>query len=87
MLSQSVVSYALQPHGLTVAARLLCPWEFSRQEYQNGLPSPPPGDLPNPGIKPGSPTLQGDFLPAELSRKPTQKLPKVKSSLVGGICL
>ena len=27
---------------------------FSRQEYWNGLPSPPPGDLPNPGIKPTS---------------------------------
>ena len=30
---------------------------FSRQEYWNGLPFPSPGDLPNPGIKPRSPTL------------------------------
>ena len=30
---------------------------FSRQEYWSGLPFPSPGDLPNPGIKPGSPTL------------------------------
>ena len=30
---------------------------FSRQEYWNGLPFPSPGDLPNPGIKPGSPAL------------------------------
>ena len=29
--------------------------EFFRQEYQSGLPSPPPGDLPDPGIKPVSP--------------------------------
>ena len=29
-----------------------CPWGFSRQEYWSGLPCPPPGDLPNPGIKP-----------------------------------
>ena len=29
---------------------------FSRQEYRSGLPCPPPGDLPNPGIKPESPT-------------------------------
>ena len=29
----------------------LCPWGFSRQEYWSGLPSPPPGDLPDPGIK------------------------------------
>ena len=28
---------------------------FSRQEYWSGLPCPPPGDLPNPGIKPTSP--------------------------------
>ena len=31
--------------------------EFSRQEYWSGLPFPSPGDLPNPGIEPGSPTL------------------------------
>ena len=34
--------------------------EFSRQEYWIGLPFPSPGDLLNPGIKPGSPTLQPD---------------------------
>ena len=33
---------------------------FSRQEYWSGLPFPPPGDLPNPGIEPRSPTLQAD---------------------------
>ena len=32
--------------------------EFSRQEYWGGLPFPSPGDLPNPGIEPGSPELQ-----------------------------
>ena len=31
---------------------------FSRQEYWSGLPSPSPGDLPNPGIEPRSPALQ-----------------------------
>ena len=31
-------------------ARLLGPWGFSRQEYWNRLPCPPPGDLPNPGV-------------------------------------
>ena len=36
--------------------------EFSRQEYWSGLPFPSPGDLPNPGIEPGSPTLQEDSL-------------------------
>ena len=38
---------------------------FSRQEYWSGLPFPSSGNLPNPGIKPGSPTLQTDSLPSE----------------------
>ena len=43
---------------------------FSRQEYWSGLPFPSPGNLPNPGIKPGSPALQADSLPTELQWKP-----------------
>ena len=39
--------------------------EFSRQEYWSGLPFPSPRDLPKPGIKPGSPTLQADSLPSD----------------------
>ena len=38
---------------------------FSRQEYWSGVPFPSPADLPNPGVKPRSPTLQADYLPAE----------------------
>ena len=38
---------------------------FSRQEYWSGLPFPSPGDLPDPWIEPGSPTLQADALPSE----------------------
>ena len=38
---------------------------FSRQEYWSGSPCPPPGDLPNLGIKPRSPTLQADSLLSE----------------------
>ena len=45
--------------------RILCPWGFSRPEYWSELPCPPPGDLPNPGIKPRSPTLQADSLLTE----------------------
>ena len=41
--------------------------EFSRPEYWSGYS---PGDLPDPGIKPGSPALQADSLPTELSEKP-----------------
>ena len=38
---------------------------FSRQENWSGLPCPPPGDLPNPGIKPRSPELQAVSSPSE----------------------
>ena len=54
----------------TVAFRLLYPWEFSRQEYWNGLPFPSPGGLLDPGIEPRSPALQVGFLPAESPGKP-----------------
>ena len=48
------------------------PWSmgFSRQEYWSGLPFPSPGDLPNPGIEPGSPALQTDALPSKPLGKP-----------------
>ena len=54
------MSDSLQPHGL----------EFSRPEYWSGWPFPSPRDPPNPGIEPGSPTLQVDSLPAKPSGKP-----------------
>ena len=38
---------------------------FSRQECWSGLPFPSSRDLPDPGIEPGSPTLQADALPSE----------------------
>ena len=44
----------------------------SRQEYWSGLPFPSPGDLPDPGIKPGSPALQADYLPSEAPGKPQE---------------
>ena len=43
---------------------------FSRQEYWSGLPFSSPGDLPDPGIEPSSPTLQADSLPSEPPGKP-----------------
>ena len=46
------------------------PMEFFRQEYWSGLPFASPGDLPNPGIQPGSPALQADSLPSEPPGKP-----------------
>ena len=38
--------------------------------YWSGLPFPSPEDLPEPGIEPGSPTLQADSLPSEPPGKP-----------------
>ena len=43
---------------------------FSRQDYWSGLPCPPPGDLPDPGIESRSPALQADSLPSEPPGKP-----------------
>ena len=43
---------------------------FSRQEYWSGLPFPSLGNLPDPGVKPGSPALQADSLSSETPRKP-----------------
>ena len=44
----------------TVARQAPLSMGFSRQEYWSGVPFPPPGDLPDPGIKPRSPALQVD---------------------------
>ena len=45
---------------------------FSRQEYWSGLPFPSPGDLPDPGIEPGSAALQADALHSEPPGKPAE---------------
>ena len=55
----------------TVAYRAPPSMGFSRQDYWSGLPFPSPGDLPNPGIEPGSPSLQADALPSEPPGNPT----------------
>ena len=44
----------------TIAHQAPPSMEFSRQRYWGGLPFPSPGDLPDPGIEPGSPALQAD---------------------------
>ena len=62
----------------TVAHQAPLSMGFPRQEYWSGLPCPPPGDLPNPGIKPVSlmsPSLAGRFFTTSqvvLSRKPNK---------------
>jgi len=50
----------------TVACQAPLSMGFSRQEYWNGLTFPSPGDLPDPGTEPGSPSLQADSLLTEL---------------------
>ena len=47
--------------------------EFSRQEYWSRLSFPSPGDLPDPGIEPGSPALQADSLPFVPPGKPKDR--------------
>ena len=53
------------PHGLQPLSM-----GFPRQEYWSGFPFPSPGDLPNPGIEPGSHTLAGRFFTTEPPGKP-----------------
>ena len=48
--------------------------EFFRPEYWSGWPCPSPGDLPNPGIEPRSPTLQADSLPVEPQGSPYHRI-------------
>ena len=59
-LSHSVVSNSFVTPW-TVACHAPLSMGFSRQEYGSGLPFPSPGDLPNPGIEPGSPVLARGF--------------------------
>ena len=49
----------------TVAHQAPLSMGFSRQEYSSGLPFPPPGYLPDPGIKSASPALAGGFFTTE----------------------
>ena len=59
----------------TVAYQASLSMGFSRQEYWSGLSFPSPGDLPNPGIEPGSPSLEADALTSEPPGKPRFNMP------------
>ena len=66
-----------------VAHQSPCPWGFSRQEYWSGLPWPPPGDLPDPGIEPESlmfPALASVFFT-------TSATWEAQATHKGGFCL
>ena len=71
----------------TVAYQALPSMGFSRQECWSGLPFPSPGDLPDPGIEPRSPTLQADALPWEPSGKPRLPTKNSREMLVFHIML
>ena len=66
-VNRSVVSNSETPW--TIACQAPLSMEFSRWDYWGELPFPSPEDLPNPGIKPGSPTLQADSLLSEAAGK------------------
>ena len=59
----------------TVARQALLSMGFPRQEHWNGLPFPPPGDLPSPGIEPVSPALAGRLFTTEPPGKPCMDIP------------
>ena len=65
----------------TVARQAPPSMGFSRQEHWSGLPFPSPGDLPNPGVEPRSPTLQTDSLPAVPPGKPVVKRPPANADM------
>ena len=55
-------------HISCIAGRFFTSWTTREaQKYWSGCPTPSPGDLPDPGIEPGSPALEADSLPTELS--------------------
>ena len=70
----------------TVANQASLSMGFSRQEYWSGLLFPFPGDLPNPGIEPRSPTMRADALPSEPPGKPHSS-ESVQFSSVAQACL
>ena len=75
LVESGTQSLICDPYGLfvtpwTIAHQAPLSVGLSRQECWSGLPCPPPGDLPNPGIEPRPPALQADSLPSELPGKP-----------------
>ena len=82
MFSHAVVSDSATPW--TVAHQVPLSMEFSRQEYWSGVPFHPPGDLPEPGIKPvspASPALAGGSLQIRPGKKkPCKTCPTLSPS-------
>ena len=66
---ENVLILILPPQMNKIACQAPLSIGFPRQEYWIGLPFPSPGDLPNSGTEPWSPTLLVNFLPSKLPRK------------------
>ena len=79
--SESVKLLRLFAIPWTVAYQPPLFMEFFRQEYWSGLPFPSPWELPDPGIKPRSPTLQADTLPSEPPEKLLVRMVIIKKSM------
>ena len=94
--SQAMFAWAYMVSRFNLVPHFLTPWtiaqqapltmRFSRQEYWSGLPRPSSGDLPHPGIKPGSSILQVESLPSEPTRKPFWELNGHMQSTQNHVC-
>ena len=71
------MSDSVQPYG-TVACQAPLSMGFCRQEYLSGLPCPPPGNLPDPAIKPASLALAGGFFTTKPPAKPNGGIGRVE---------
>ena len=71
----------------TVACQVPLYMGFSRQEYWSGLPCPPPGDLPDPGVKPSSPALQVDSLPLSHRESPQNIVTDIQDYILESVFL
>ena len=80
MCAQSLSRVLLSATQWTVAHQLPCPWDFPGKNTGVGCHFPPPGDLPNLGIKPES-HGQADSLPFLAPGKKPNLIPYIKSHL------
>ena len=95
MSARDSTEFTLNNGGCSCLVARLCPStvlcqaplsvEFSRQKYWSGVPLPSPGDLSEPGIKPGSPALEADALTSEPPGKPIKEVLKLPSFTDGKI--
>ena len=91
MVSQPHCRGASKHHGTpwTVAYQASLSMNFSRQEYRNVFPFPPPGHLPHPGIKPSSPALAGRYFTTEPPGSPSIRItnPYFRSEVLKPSCI